>query len=552
MNNRDFSNSYASSNTSNSQILQSLKNDIPIGELDLELLFSNVPTPLNVYHQGQYSSHIANLYTTAISEFAYPAVDKRPPIKALNEMQERDPVVSQCISLKALRTVQSFGNFSHPKKEIENFINSNLTTLGTSFKRVLFKMISSTILYGFCIAEFTMTSKARGYRGQWRLENINVLDPERIIRILGKRGRIETIEYDNGHGIYVKIPYKKCIHIINNSGATFNEREVWGIGDGIIALNYYTLKRIVLTHLAIATKNNSTGILHAKTPNTGRTILVDSKMNPLKDGSGKPVEVTKQIALNYQLQDIYKKDYIVTDVDVEITRIQIQNDERFWDYILNYIDRGLQRAFGVPVGIFDSGISGTTNVGLSQNFKSVFDTTIYALTTSIKEELINKVVKRLLYFNFPFDWFKNNYGEFVFDAEEDQTTINSRLSTISSLIASGILDQNDTEVIGLIRKNLGLPALNEADKAEKEQDAMAAQIAKEVQNQLTQLQLQLQVQQVQMQEQQIAMQEQQLQNPQSNTSDPNQQGNTPNDSNTQQSTSSQSNSQDMQYPSQGA
>jgi hypothetical protein len=535
-----------------SQILQNLDN-IPIGELDLELLFSDVATPLNVYHQGQYSSHIANLYTTAISEFAYPAVDKRPPISALNEMQERDPVVSQCIALKALRTVQSFGNYTHPKKEIENFINSNLDTLNKSFKHTLFKIISSTILYGFCIAEFTVTSKARGYRGQWRLENLNVLDPERIIRILGKKGRIETIEYDNGHGIYIKIPYKKCIHIINNSGATFNEREVWGIGDGIIALNYYTLKRIVLTHLAVATKNNSTGIIHAKTSNTGRTILVDSKMNPLKDSNGKPVEVTKQIALNYQLQDIYKKDYIVTDLDVELNRIQTQNDERFWDYILNYIDRAIQRAFGVPVGIFDSGISGTTNVGLSQNFKSVFDTTIYALTTLIKEELISKIVKRLLYFNFPFEWFKNNYGEFVFDAEEDQTTINSRLSTISSLIASGILDQNDTEVIGLIRKNLGLPALNETAKAEKQQDAIAAQISKEIQNQLTQLQLQMQVQQVQLQDQQLQMQEQQLQNPQ--PQDPSQQQASSNNNSNSNSSNSNSNSnqeQETDYPASGA
>lgn len=477
---------------------------------DLELLFSNVPTPINIYHQGQYSSQIASLATTTISQIAYPTADKRPPIQELNDMQERDPMVAQCLSFKAVRAVQSFGKYTHPKKEIESMVNSNLNTLPKSFKRILHKLISSVILYGFAMAEFSFTAKARGYRGQWRLGNINVLDPERIVRILGRKGKIEFIEYDNGNGDIKQIPYKKCIHVINNSGATFNEKEIWGIGDGIAALNYYKLKRVVLTQLALATKNNSTGLIHAKTSNTGRTILVDSKLNPLKDTNGKPIEVTKQIALSYQLQDLYKKDYIVTDLDVELNRIQVQNDERFWDYVLNYIDRSIQRAFNIPVGIFDSGMSGIQNVGLSQNFKSVFDSTIFALTTLLKEELIGKIVKRLLYFNFPFDWFKNNYGEFVFDSEDDETTINNRLSTVASLIASGILDQNDVEIITLIRKNLGLPALTETDKSDKEEASLQSKIQKEVEAQMQQMQLQLQIQQMQLQSQQIDVQNQQM------------------------------------------
>lgn len=477
------------------------------------LMFDDVPTPMNVYHQGQYSTEINSLSTTTISQIAYPSQDKRPPIKELTDMVERDPIAAKCVALKALRAVSSFGNYTHPKKEIETFVNSNLITLSKSFKRTLFKLISNVILYGFAIAEFTFSSKMRGYRGEWRLGSINILDPEKIVNFIGKNGKVVAVEYDNGNGKIVKIPYKKCIHIINNSGVTFDEKELFGIGDGIAALNYYKLKRVVLTQLALATKNNSTGIIHAKTPNVGRTILVDSKMSPLKDNFGKPIEVTKQIALNYQLQDLYKKDYIVTDIDVEINRIQVQNDERFWEYILNYIDRSIQMAFGVPVGIFDSGMGGIQNVGLSQNFKSVFDSTIYSLTNLLKEELINKVIKRLLHFNFPFDWHKNNFGEFVFEVEEDQDVINGRLSTISSLIASGILPMDDVEVLSLIRKNLGLPALNEKEKAEKEAASMNDKIKKEVQNQLEMMQMQSQQLQTQAQDMQVQQQMQMMSDP---------------------------------------
>ena len=99
-----------------------LNNTAQSSSPDMDLLFKDIPIPVNIYHQGQYSTDIAALSTTTINSIAYPnASSGRPPIKELNDMQERDPVVQQCIQLKALRAVQSFGNYTHPKKEIERY-----------------------------------------------------------------------------------------------------------------------------------------------------------------------------------------------------------------------------------------------------------------------------------------------------------------------------------------------------------------------------------------------------------------------------------------------
>lgn len=473
-----------------------------LGENGKELIYEDIPSPINPYQQGQYSSNIASLSSITIQEIAYPKDKVRPELKELDEMQKRDPVVNQCIALKSLRAVQNFGDYSHPVSEIESFITSNLNTLPTSFRRTLFKMISSIILYGSVFCEYTLTSKARGFDGQWRLAHLNVLDPRRIQSVKGKKGVITTIVYDKGDGIVVEIPYQKILHIVNNSCSVFDEDEVWGVGDGASALNYYKLKRVVLTQLALATKNNATGIIHAKTPNVGRTVLIDSKRNPIKDNNGKPIEVTKQIALNYQLQDLYTKDYIVTDSDVDIQRIQIQNNERFWEYVLNYIDRSLQRSFAIPAGIFDNGMSGLQNSGLSQNYKSVFDSTIYALTSLLKEELMNKVIKRLLNLNYPLEWFKNNYGEFRFSADEDEAVVNSRLSTISSLVASGILEA-DIDITTLIKKKLGLPALDKQDKEKNVLDKERNLEKEDMQYQLDKLTTEMQMLQTQLQMQQL-------------------------------------------------
>ena len=480
-----------------------LKTSQILGEDGKELIYEDYPSPINPYHQGQYSNNIAALSGITIQEIAYPKDKVRPELKELDEMQKRDPVVNQCIAFKSLRAVQSFGEYSHPVSEIEAFIASNLNTLSTSFRRTLFKMISSIVLYGSVFCEYTLTSKARGFDGQWRLQSLNVLDPKRIQSIRGVKGKIVSVRYDKGDGVTVDIPYQKVLHIVNNSCSLFDDDEIWGVGDGASALNYYKLKRVVLTQLALATKNNATGIIHAKTPNVGRTVLVDSKMKPIRDSQGKPMEVTKQIALSHQLQDLNTKDYIVTDNEVELQRIQIQNNERFWEYVLNYIDRSLQRSFAVPTGIFDNGMGGLQNAGLSQNYKSVFDSTIYALTSLLKEELINKIVKRLLYYNYPLEWYKNNYGEFRFSADEDESVVNSRLSTISSLIASGILDQNDNDIKALIKKKLGLPALDESDKEQNTIDEARALEQKDMQYQLDKLMTEMQLIQTQLQTQQM-------------------------------------------------
>jgi len=365
-------------------------------------------------------------------------------------------------------------------------------------------MFSSVILYGIGLAEFTKSSKIRGYRGQWRIGNIHVLNPENIVSF-GKSskssGKIEWVLYRNGDGKEVKIPYQKLLHITNTSGAAFDKTAIWGVGDGAAANPYYLLKKVILTHLALRIKNDSEGLLWAQTPSNGMTTLVDTQGKvKIDEKTKKPLQVTKQMALSYQLKDIQKRGFIVTEDDVTLQRIQIQNTADNHFKALEYIDRGIQSSFAIPSGIFDvnSG-SGTTNLGnngFGQNFKMTFDSTVFALTTTLKHEIIHKMIRGLLHDNFPSSWFSEDWGEFVFDVEEDQATVNGRLSTITSLIASGIIPADDVEVLSLIRKNLGLPSLDEEEKAKKQEDALKAEIQKELQKQSEVLALQAQINQM--------------------------------------------------------
>ena len=469
--------------------------DIPT--LDSELVFGDASTMLATVRQGQYSSNIASLTDMMMASITYPGDNERPPLDLLTAMAEKDPVVSQCVSFKALRASQNFGDYKHSKREIELFVQTNIKTLRKSFKQALFKLFYSTILYGLGIAEFTLKT----VKGKTLLFNFNVLNPAQIRSFRrnsrNTKGDIEFIEYDNGGGRLVFIPYKKCVHIINNAGAAFDKREVWGVGNGLAALPYHNLKKIVLTNLGLAVKNNSSGLIHVTTPPNSTTILLDSKGNVMKK-DGVDMKVSKQVAMSYQMQDIYKKDFIVTDEDVTLQRIQIQNTNEIHFQSLTYIDRAIQQAFGIPSGIFDASGNGSTNLnqGIGGNFKTVFDATITSLTTVLKNELIHKLFRRILYMNFPSTWVDEDYGEFVFDVEDDQTVINGRLSTIASLIASGIIPANDVNVLGLIYKNLGLPALDDDQKRENEQAELTKKAQEELQSQANLMQLQSQLQQM--------------------------------------------------------
>lgn len=486
---------------------------------ELDLLLKDVPVITNIYQQGQYSAALSGLMSSIFEEISYEKSGSRPPVKEVIEMLEKDPVAARSVALKALRAVQRFGVYTQSHKECQDFIQSNLNTLTQSFKRTLFDAIVITLQTGSCFIEFTTTPNAIGYKNQWRLKSLNILDPEKIQKVIARNGALSEIVYDNGGGKIVNIPYAKCIHIVNNNSCRLNHRAIFGVSEGAIALKYTKLKKYVLTQLALATKSQSQGILHAKTPNNGRTILVDSKMQPVIE-NGKPKELTKQAALCYQLQDLHKKDYIVTGIDVELDPIQVKSDWQFWEYVLKFIDRAIEQSYGIPVGIFDSGPTSLANTGLSGNFKSVFDSTINSLVDLVKEELINKIVKKLLIYNFPPEYYKDGYGDFSFDNDDDQDTINSRLSTIASLAASGLLDPNDPDILSLIKKSLGLPVLDDIDKKESVEKQEKTKYQEDLQIQLQEMQAQMQLLQLQ---QQMMM----MQNPQAMGSMPPEQGAAP-------------------------
>lgn len=119
-------------------------------------------------------------------------------------------------------------------------------------------------------------------------------------------------------------------------------------------------------------------------------------------------------------------------------------------------------AFGVPQSLFREGTSGTLgNTGISQNHKSMLDSNVESVVQSMREEMINKVVKPLLVWEFGES---KDFGEFSFTADISATDQNARISTILSAGASGAIDLQAPEIQAEIRKSLSLPPQSDSEK----------------------------------------------------------------------------------------
>jgi hypothetical protein len=444
-------------------------------------LFPHVITPRNIERKdgsSLYEPFEPSLYipTNARLTSSIQALTGRyiteiysPKRRVYNEwikMLDKDPIAAFCAGIKVLRAQITFGEYTHPNKDYQQFIRQNFANMEGSFRNVLARL-ASAMTFGCSVAEVNFSSKVPGFRGKWMLKDINVLDI-RNLSARGKCGRVTEWGYRDRYNNTVYIDHRKCLHITNTDLVPFNTDLIWGSADCEKALNWYKLRQLVATEFAIAAKNNATGILWGQTSSSAKMQLYDANDQLRLDSSGKALTVSKQKALYMQLKELDQNDLIVTDLDTDLKILQTQTGEAFWSYAFDLIEKNLALSFHVPVTLFRESVSGSFgNTGLSQNHKSMLDSGVESVVQCIRESILERVVKPLLIWEFgkiPED----NYGSFEFLVPESAVDRNSLVSTALSAVASGVIDANDKGLQNFVRKSIGLDPQTDAEKADAE------------------------------------------------------------------------------------
>ena len=270
--------------------------------------------------------------------------------------------------------------------------------------------------------------------------------------------------------------------------------------------------------MAIASKNNSTGLLHVQTPNNSTVKLLDRTGHPYLDPiTGKEIEFSKLTALSKQLEDVNSREYIVTEPDVKFNLLNIKTDVAFWQYVLNYVDLQIQKCYGIPIGIFDTA---GANSNVAGKFGEPLDAVVEFTKHNFETKLINEIIKPLILFNFLELDHNNNFGMFTHSVVREPLENIPLLNIGATLVASGILDKYEPNIINYFRQYMGLPLLTDFQieelvtaKANQFKDTDKKTYLDDTQFKLQLQQMEMQMKQMQLTMLQLNQQLQAIQNP---------------------------------------
>lgn len=402
---------------------------------------------------GQVSSQVSNLTQSTVQEIARPKDKYR--IKDYKDLLETEPLSKACCELKSLRATTTFGDYEHEDKETQDWIRNNFEVMRGSITTTI-RELASALPMGFAVAEVIYNNRMAGFFGEWRLEAINPLDPEKVT-FAGAKGRITHVVYNDG-GNKKYIPYNKCLHVVN--GLCFNSP--YGSPEARRAMPYFRAKNLIFAEMMVAGKNNATGILFGQADSNDTVQLRDSRGNPITNNDGTPRTMTAVEALNFQLQNLESSGFITSDLKTRLQAIMIPSGDAFWSNAIMMLKKELLLSFLTPSLIWDEGsFGGLGNTGMSGNHKNTLDANIAAIVTQMQEEMLEKVVRRLLMLNkHPKVW-RRNFGAFKAQAYSDPNFLMTQASNLIAAISSQILPSSDMDVMNALREALGVPPVSD-------------------------------------------------------------------------------------------
>lgn len=404
---------------------------------------------------GQHTDTVTRVTNEFLSEITNTEVKLHEYIK----MGRKDPVARSCIEVKALRASLMLGKYRHSNKDIQDWVRDNLDNIEGCLSNKMGRL-SSAMALGFSAGEIVF-KKSNRVSGEWRLKTINVIDQTRTT-FEGRAGCIENCIYLNGSGEKVAIPYQKVIHIVNGYSSNIGEFDsVYGDPESATAYQYYKAKQAILTELMISAKQNASGLWLGKADSNETVQIVDGQGAPVYNQDGSPRTEPAMLSLLRQMKNIENNSVIVTDLKNQITPLQVDAKEGFWSMALNIFDSAIMRAYSVPKLIFEEG-SGSFGVnGIGKQHQLIMDAQITSIVKQMRDQLIEKVVKPLLIWNFGIT---KDFGTFSLDPVEDPDSKNLLINNIISAASSNLIMNTDLGVQNKVRELLELPVLSEQEQ----------------------------------------------------------------------------------------
>jgi hypothetical protein len=427
---------------------------------------------------GKYTSPIHRLANSTLNEISS---EFAPNFKEFIRYLKKEPVTKICCDIKAMRAISIFGEYTNRDKKIEAEIRGQLEKINLDKK---IGQLASYMPLGFSTAEIEFGIKDH----KVVLKGLDVLEQQRT-KFRGRDGVITEVVYSDITQKY--IPYWKCIHIVNGYITDFDE--AFGVPEIFAALPYIKAKMSFLSSMVTNGQNLAAGKLIVKTSTDMPVKLYDS------DGKYLNKTLPLSVDVKNKVENLNNSGFIVTDKNVDFMPIVIPDGSNFYLPALRQMDKEIMRAFHIPELVFTEGTTALTKTAtLAGAHLGLMDANIRAGIHQMRQEMINKVIKPIIFFNYgpsPNDY----YGSFEEIDTLDESNRQTLLTNIFQGITYNVLSTDEFAVQNKIRELLHLPMLSELEKEKIQAEA--------IEKKMVENQAQLRMQEQSMEAQQALAQE---------------------------------------------
>ncbi|ARV58034.1 hypothetical protein BZZ01_04745 [Nostocales cyanobacterium HT-58-2] len=406
------------------------------------------------------------LYAEQIQELSKVNIpDDQYTLDDLTKMLRWCPINRVAVELKALRAATTFGDYYHSdpnpyptasgEKTIQEWIRGNFDSMRGSLTDVVGKIVRQAYALGRCCGEIVWEKKTSGIRQEWRLKRINLLTPSRY-NFAGSKGKVDRLVYTPNGGKPFAIPYSKVVHVYSPSIDEPDDPR--GDPQAARALPFYRARQQMYKAWSIAAKKQATGTTVIQAPSEKTVPARDRAGNQRYNADGSPKTEPALTAAVSAAQQIENGSVFGTDLENRVTSIPANGGENFFNITLIHYQKIIFYCYGVPSTIFDDTASGIGNTGVNAGHRLILDNQIEAIIQSLRDELLEKVVRPLLLANFGRK-FESNLGEFKSQKFLDPALASTRVSNLIMAMTNGPIDANDLEAINRLREDLGLSPL---------------------------------------------------------------------------------------------
>lgn len=315
-------------------------------------------------------------------------INNPDPVSYYREMVQTDATIAACLEFVSLAVVSKLGDYTHPNKDIQDFIRANFEQLEGSFVDTC-KSLMSFLWAGYAVAEIVTEVKDDRV---W-LHSLPILPAENVRFKLDEDpgslnyGSLAEVIQNPQMVSEAHLPAEKCL-IIRNDYPGSSEQSPYGLSRLKCILSIYAAKTEAEKNWAYALGRYGSPILQYELENPAQKV---------KTSDGRVMTAFEQAQEQVNAAGELKGVVSFKGNNLQMIYPPAGIGEGF-KKACDYYNRLIMRGLLIPSLLFDNGDTGSYSLG--QEHYKLFDVSLDAILSILTEAILEQLVRPLIDWNF--------------------------------------------------------------------------------------------------------------------------------------------------------